>query len=104
MLTGPTRKEEGDCKFGPPILSKIPVLKTHLVCEVGHQCMTHQLIVLVTPHVLYNPEREDTSSCNGVENRNPFFLALVANERFPNANLGNTKSKIRNAFSLRMKC
>jgi hypothetical protein len=52
---------EGRNKYGPPILSKIPVLGD-LFCTVGYGRETHHLLVLVTPRIHVIAEEEEKKS------------------------------------------
>jgi hypothetical protein len=61
VLTGLTKKCMGTNKYGPPILSEIPLLG-NLFCTVTHQCETHHLLVLVTPRIHVEVEKEEKPS------------------------------------------
>jgi hypothetical protein len=64
MLTGfkgSMNQVEGKNKYGPPILSDIPVLGD-LFCTVGYCRETHHLLVLVTPRIHVKAEEEEKKS------------------------------------------
>jgi type II secretory pathway component GspD/PulD (secretin) len=58
VLTGLTRQVEGRNKYGPPILSRIPIFGD-LFCNVGYGYETHHLLVLVTPRIHVQVEEEE---------------------------------------------
>lgn len=61
VLRGLTRTCEFRNKFGPPILSDIPLLG-RLFCTIGYGRETHHLLVLVTPRILVPQEKEEKTS------------------------------------------
>src|SRR5262249_33907866 len=57
LLGGLKRLSEGRNEFGPPILSKIPIIN-RLFKNVGYGRAAEGLLMMVTPRIIINEEQE----------------------------------------------
>lgn len=61
VLMGPIKQCETRVEYGVPLLSQMPIVG-RMFRNIGYGRQTHQLLVLVTPRILVEAEKEEKSS------------------------------------------